>query len=211
MPGNIILLSGPISSGKSTLGLKLKDRCKARLFKTNELIQVLRPKVSDERKALQKAGENLDRQTKGAWVKEALARKDSSDEETIIVDSVRIKSQIDQIRSAFGARVIHIHLTASDEELGQRYAMRKSKIAELPCYEDVRNSRTERNVSRLDQYADIVVHTDMCTDEDVFIRAAARLNLYPRNTLQLVDVLIGGQFGSEGKGNSRLLRNGFEP
>lgn len=201
MPGNIILLSGPISSGKSTLGLILQNRCNARLFKTNELIREHYPKLPDEREAFQKAGERLDRRTKGAWVKESLARKDFSVVDTVIVDCVRIKNQINQIRSAFGARVFHIHLTASDEELERRYSQRKSKIAELPTYEQVRKSRTERNVSRLAQYADIVVLTDRCTKEDVFIRAAARLGLYPRDTHELVDVLVGGQYGSEGKGN----------
>ncbi len=35
----------------------------------------------------------------------------------------------------------------------------------------------------------------------VLVRATALLDLYPRNAERLVDVLIGGQYGSEGKGN----------
>jgi adenylosuccinate synthase len=35
----------------------------------------------------------------------------------------------------------------------------------------------------------------------VLVRATALLGLYPRATAPLVDVLIGGQYGSEGKGN----------
>jgi adenylosuccinate synthase len=35
----------------------------------------------------------------------------------------------------------------------------------------------------------------------VLVRATALLGLYSRNTTQLVDVLVGGQYGSEGKGN----------
>src|SRR5260370_194361 len=33
------------------------------------------------------------------------------------------------------------------------------------------------------------------------LRATALLDLYPRAVLQLVDVIVGGQYGSEGKGN----------
>ncbi len=49
--------------------------------------------------------------------------------------------------------------------------------------------------------ADIVVSPDRCGEEAVLVRAAALLNLYPRSNDASVDVLIGGQFGSEGKGN----------
>jgi adenylosuccinate synthase len=46
-----------------------------------------------------------------------------------------------------------------------------------------------------------VVNTDRCTPEGVYVRAIALLGLYPRSVDALVDVLVGGQFGSEGKGN----------
>jgi adenylosuccinate synthase len=49
--------------------------------------------------------------------------------------------------------------------------------------------------------ADVVVQTDLCDQEDVFVRAVAQLGLYPRAPFPLVDVLVGAQYGSEGKGN----------
>src|SRR5262249_17453261 len=47
----------------------------------------------------------------------------------------------------------------------------------------------------------IVVATERCTPDAVLVRATALLGLYPRRNTPLVDVLIGGQYGSEGKGN----------
>jgi adenylosuccinate synthase len=61
-------------------------------------------------------------------------------------------------------------------------------------------NRTEREIEKLASVADIVVATDKCSEEAVLVRATALLNLYPRSSEALVDVLIGGQYGSEGKG-----------
>ena len=48
--------------------------------------------------------------------------------------------------------------------------------------------------------ADIVIDTNRCTNEDVLVRAASHLGLYSSNSVGYVDVLVGGQYGSEGKG-----------
>jgi adenylosuccinate synthase len=119
----------------------------------------------------------------------------------ILVDAVRIPSQIEAFRIAFGSRVVHIHLTASEAELERRYKKRSGRISELGSYAELRQSETERNVDGLATIADVVIKTDRCTDRDVLIRAAARLGLYPRAVVPLVDILVGGQYGSEGKGH----------
>ena len=95
----------------------------------------------------------------------------------------------------------HIHLDASDKVLADRYAKRSNKTKEFERYEDVRRSKTEREVRKLADLADTVVATDRCTPEAVLVRAIALLGLYPRICTPLVDVLVGGQYGSEGKGN----------
>ena len=76
-----------------------------------------------------------------------------------------------------------------------------SKTKEFEHYGDVRRSRTEREVRKLADIADTVVATDRCTPEAVLVRAIALLGLYPCTATPLVDVLVGGQYGSEGKGN----------
>lgn len=118
-----------------------------------------------------------------------------------VVDSVRIPGQVKAIRDAYVTAVHHIHLDASDETLARRYAERDGKTKEFARYEDVRKSKTEREVRKLAALADTVVETDRCTPEAVLVRAVALLGLYPRIATPLVDVLVGGQYGSEGKGN----------
>ncbi|KRC08545.1 hypothetical protein ASE11_22505 [Hydrogenophaga sp. Root209] len=49
--------------------------------------------------------------------------------------------------------------------------------------------------------ADVVIDTERCRPQDVFERVRARLAPNPLTASACVDVLIGGQYGSEGKGN----------
>jgi adenylosuccinate synthase len=203
----IVVLSGPIGAGKSALAEKLTERYGARIIKTRDLIRTQLPRVREERGALQRAGEKLDRADGGAWVKNALVRYIEDNvggpaaSGFFVIDSVRIRGQVRAVRDAYGTAVHHIHLDASDDVLSERYANRGGKTKEFQRYEDVRRSKTEREVRQLANLADTVVATDTCTPEAVLIRSIALLGLYPRNSAPLVDVLVGGQYGSEGKGN----------
>jgi adenylosuccinate synthase len=203
----IVVLSGPICAGKSTLADNLSSRYGAKIIKTRDLIKQQLPNVKEERGALQRAGEKLDRADGGAWVKNALVRfieaiqGGATPIGLYVIDSVRIPGQLEAVRQAYGTAVHHIHLNAPDAELESRYSGRGAKTKEFASYNDVRRSRTERNVGALAQLADIVVATERCTADAVLVRATALLGFYPRRTTPLVDVLIGGQYGSEGKGN----------
>ena len=156
---------------------------------------------------MQRAGQRLDNKDGGAWVGEALQRAidtyatGQKPRSLYVVDSVRILGQIKAIRRAYGAEVHHIHLTATEEELRNRYEARSKEDDEAVAYDELKRNRTERHIEKLADVADIVFSTDRCSEEAVLVRATALLNLHPRSNDSLVDVLIGGQFGSEGKGN----------
>lgn len=203
MPSKIIVLSGPVASGKSTLTQRLVSRFGFRTIKTRELIRILKPEVPLERKPLQEAGETLDRETGGRWVSRALEELLASDDEdvSVVIDSARLKEQIDAIRSAYGPVVTHVHLTAPIQDLNQRYENRESPLGESPSYDVLRADRTEAKVESLQECADVVIDTRRNSGDDVFERVASRLRLYGWGMSQLVDVIVGGQYGSEGKGN----------
>jgi adenylosuccinate synthase len=208
----IILLSGPVVSGKSALAAALANPpFNVHLVKTRLLIAAL-TNAPLERRALQDAGDALDRSTNGAWVARELTRiiaaqhlaESANNPDTwLLVDSVRIPSQIEHIRKSFGLKVVHVHLTAPPEELQRRYEERiaaNREMAELDDYEDVKANSTEAKVHELGSLADLVINTVNNTKEDVVTRVAAQLGFYGRGFDRLVDVLIGGQYGSEGKG-----------
>ena len=206
-PLQIVVLSGAVASGKSTLANTLADRKRGVIIKTRDLILERLPRTKVERASLQRAGEKLDQADGGLWVQEALARlveKHQRQNDTcrfFVIDSVRIRGQIEGIRQAFPAFTHHIHLEAPNEELAQRFAARADVTDGNTTYDDVLKNKTERNIGDLSELADIVVNTARCSAEEVCIRASALLGTYYKSDERLVDVLVGGQYGSEGKGN----------
>ncbi len=201
----LVVLSGPVAAGKTELAQQLHDRYRAHVLRTSDLLREYVGARQADRRALQLAGQRLDRETGGRWVIDALIRRcaDVDDDTVVVVDSVRIQDQINAIRTAFGRRVVHLHLTASEETLSGRYEKRKAegRPGELASYKELRSNRTERLVPRLARDADIVIDTDRNSPDDILVRAATHLRLTGNRTDRLVDVLVGGQYGSEGKGN----------
>lgn len=186
---------------------QLDERYGAEVIKTRDLILETRPDTKSNRLALQRAGDMLDRQDGGEWVCNALAQmiykrsKRDTLSQLFVVDSVRIANQIKAIRSAFGPEVHHIHVTAEPDELRRRYDSRNMDGDQSTSYDQIKRNKTEKNIEDLAELADIVVATDRCSEDAVLVRATALLNLYPRRNTRLVDVIVGGQYGSEGKGN----------
>lgn len=203
MPSHLIALSGRISSGKTTLAELLEAKHGCVIFRTKDLIRELLPDTPYDRRALQEAGDLLDRRRSAEWIGTAVARKLQSlpADSPIVIDSIRIKAQIRTLRQAFGSRVIHVHLTAPSDELKARYAARRSTIREVGSYSDLSENLTERSVETLGAIADVVIDTRRCSREDVAVRVAAHLGYFGRSYDRTVDVVVGGCYGSEGKGH----------
>lgn len=208
----IVVLTGEICTGKSTLADKLEDAFAFKRCKTKEGLNFfankkLNGKVPD-RDFLQKYGKQLDTSGGGKWVLEYfqhLYQKEFDKSNLYLIDSARILKQIQHIRTAYSYFVFHIHLEASSETLEQRFYER-GEIKDLPIevqkgkYEKYKADPTEQQVNSLKEEADLIIDTDKCNEEDVFIRVASFFKLLPSTHNELVDVIVGGQFGSEGKG-----------
>jgi adenylosuccinate synthase len=214
MAFQIVLLSGRVASGKTTLWQQLTTRFpreNIHVLKTKNLVRELALKslgrdLPAERRAMQEFGDQLDRDTKGQWVRDGLSSlvnqfTSSEPSSVFIVDAVRVRPQIKAIREAYGFSVNHIHLKAPEEELAARYKHRVSDMQELRSFKDVAENPTEAAVDELEKSADVVIDTRACTPEDVLVKAATHLGLFAREYSRLVDVIVGGQFGSEGKGH----------
>jgi adenylosuccinate synthase len=208
----ILVLTGEICTGKSTLAGLLEERFNFKSCKTKEGLLELGEKQlngkSPERDFFQKYGEHLDTTGGGKWVLEyfqQLFEKEFSKHKYYVIDSARISQQIAHIREAYSYFVYHIHLEASAESLKQRFLKRGeiqalSESKQLEKYAKYKEDQTEKNVDKLRDEADLIINTDKSNSEDVFIRAASFFKLFPPTNNELVDVIVGGQFGSEGKG-----------
>jgi adenylosuccinate synthase len=203
LPTHIIILSGHVGAGKTTLAQLLVERFGAVHIKTHDLLSMLGPSVPQERRSLQVFGESLDKKTKGAWVRDGLKRLIAglSDDSLIVLDSARIPNQVEAIRAGYGRNVVHVHLTADYAVLTDRYRNRSApRLKELSSYTAVRKNKTEQQVEALAPIADVLIRTDRTTPADVLVRVASHVGLYGRENRQVVDVIIGGDYGSEGKG-----------
>jgi adenylosuccinate synthase len=204
MRPKIIVISGQIACGKSDLSHALHEKFGFPLVRTSELIKERLGKGNPNRKVLQSAGNRLDRETSFSWVADDLALKIRREriDETIILDGIRKKGQIEQLQRSFGHRhVRHVHLQASFEVRRDRFESRGHSTDGGIGFAEICNNLSEREVLKLKDVADIFVDTDRYTQVGIFNHVSSRLKLVSRTADQLVDVLVGGQLGSEGKGN----------
>lgn len=203
MTERIILLSGAVSSGKSTLSKSLAASEGALIFRTREVLQrKVPPELRPDRKALQTEGDRLDQETHHLWVLEEFkrwrARIDQS--KASVVDSVRTLGQVQSFREEFGSEIVHVHLTAPVNQLEERYSKRPQAGPKTYTFAEVRANSTEQGIEGLALVADLVVNTFRCTEADVLTRTNSHLGVRHSAGRGYVDVVVGGQYGSEGKG-----------
>ncbi len=204
----VVALSGSVASGKTTLAQALSERWNGRVVSTREELENLAASRSVKlltRRDFQEFGDLLDRESGGDWVARAAAGADLTAVRLLIIDAVRIQAQVAALREVFGRALVHVHLVTTDRgELARRYSSRRDAggpIVELASYDDLSANATEARIDDLGRHADVVLDTLRNTESDLLVRCEARLGMLPPLTDPLVDVLVGGQYGSEGKGN----------
>lgn len=157
----IVVLSGPIAVGKTVFSDELMRRYPCEKVSTRKYI--LRVKeVPGDRKALQDAGAELDRETGGAWVSDAATDTIlPPNKKYLLIDSARTLGQVEFLRERFGREnVHHIHLTAPRDVLVERFEKRPTHLREAPTYDKATADQTESEVNRLSDIADVVVATE---------------------------------------------------
>ena len=205
MPRQVVVVSGPVAGGKSRLARSLAARFEGARFSTRELLMPhLGKDESPTRHALQAIGARLDRETDAQWVANGLSRRIyEAERDLVIIDSARTSEQIKGLRKSFGRNVRHVHVHASEQTCAERYEERRGRaeVQEAASYGDVIADPTEAAVRSLASIADVSIDTDRDAPDDVVVRVAAHLGLLDRDHSPCADVVVGGAYGSEGKGN----------
>ena len=201
----LVVISGGLASGKSALANHLNNMFGCEVIQTSNLIRKLIPTVGLDRKSMQEAGNKLDRTTRQSWIADEVAKAIREDGELsvpVILEGVRKPRQMEAIQSAIGHRYVrHIHLHVDRETQRKRFNEANRKKDRSVTFERAIDDASERQIARLARRADAVIDTSRYTENDVYSHVSARLNLQSRSSDRLVDVVIGGQYGSEGKGN----------
>jgi adenylosuccinate synthase len=117
----VLVVSGPICAGKTTLSCLLHSRAGFKIVSARQVLSVLSREVADRRE-LQLFGRRLESETRGGWLARSIAEMSRGDAETpIVVDSARTKAQLDAIRRDLDGPVTHIHLTARESTRNSRF------------------------------------------------------------------------------------------
>lgn len=156
------------------------------------------------RKDAQIQGDKLDEDTQGRWVAAAIASRLRSPEmqgvEAVVVDSAKIDDQLTGLREAFES-VFHVHLHAPIEVLRDRFSSRDRDTDASISFDDALSHPTEAAVQELRGKADVLIDTSRLPPEDASVMVGSFLGMHGQFKSPVVDVLIGGQYGSEGKGH----------
>lgn len=199
----IVVISGKTCSGKSELASLLEKEfgftvvCDRRASENADWrLGMDQPAILDRRRESDETAheEWMLQETKAICAHE-------KDDRPLVVDHLDTLAQVLQFRQAFGANLVHVHLYASDATLQERYAKRIVGEANPLPYDEVNQLKEQEEIRALKEDADVRIYTERSDSNDTLVRVAARLHLYTPPEIRCVDVLIGGQYGSEGKGN----------
>ncbi|NRD49832.1 AAA family ATPase [Corallococcus exiguus] len=211
MAVTVVVVSGPIGAGKTTLAQGLARRFGALHLRSDDFLREHFPEGSyGWRRSRLHQGIAKDSETGGRWLADsvlAALHGHGFDAMTpsrrvpglAVVDAANSAEQLDGLRGNSSIHVVHVHLEVSEPE-------RASRGEEQPSLTSAQNSGpdtfakaqpqvAEGNVHALASVADLVVDRTTATSDAVLVRVASRLELYGRQGERLVDLIIPSPHG----------------
>jgi adenylosuccinate synthase len=206
MPG-FVLISGHLCTGKSGLAEALREEFGYLVIKSSDILKRIAAtnERSTDRISLQQLGDEMDAATDGKWLYDEVLRIADRTENSgiVVVDHIRTQEQLEHFRAS-GEIAIHVHLYVPDKDaLAARWIEREKLrgMTDVNTYPDADAVKDEEDIQHFKKDADVRIEASRSDTADTLVRVAARLGLYSPPDFRCVDVIVGGQYGSEGKGN----------
>lgn len=163
---SIVLFSGPIASGKTTVADELVGTHGFRRLKSSAYLRSICEQRGQaiSRTALQELGDRLDEETDYRWLIEDVARKQiaaTPNHPRWLIDSVRKEQQIAHFRAAFGSSIVHIHVWAPEEVLRKRFEQRLASALHhegITTYDEAISHPNEISARALSDVADVSIN-----------------------------------------------------
>ena len=129
MRQSLVLMSGPIAVGKSVIANVLIKHHGFVGIRSGTYLKGLATTQGKghSRAELQELGDDLDNKTDYAWLINDVvvsALGDAPKQDRWLLDSVRKKRQVEHFRALYGTAVLHVHFTAPEDILRERYEKR---------------------------------------------------------------------------------------
>lgn len=184
----LIILSGSLCTGKSTLSNNLAEHNDFVIFKSREVLKKIAPtefisKHSTVREGLINYALDLDRLTNGSWIADNLPYE-IIETGKVILDCIRLISQLEALLNKFNttANIYHIHLKSSDNILSQRFSVRdenkrKNIVNSENDFSEAREHIIEQQSAELESYADLVINTDYITKIQVYETVITKIGI----------------------------------
>lgn len=197
-----MVLTGHTCAGKTNLALGLERDYGYLRIKTSDVVRkhAAVRNYEPDRKFLQEFGDDLDREFGSKWIFNYVDGEVTNNPQCrkFVVDSIRTAKQLEFFRAHRETKIIHVHLFAGENHLRARF---DQKYGGDTGYNSADIIKRESDIKRFKEDADIRINVEGTYGSDTLVRVAAQLNLYPAPETKNVDVIVGGQFGSEGKGH----------
>lgn len=183
-PSSIVLLSGPIAVGKSSVASELVGAHGFHSIRTSQFLVALATSsgTGTSRSDLQELGDEFDRKTDFRWVIDRVAVpafRANPQVHRWLVDSVRKRAQVAHFRESFREGVLHVHFTAPECILEPRYESRRMQLqesgAEQPSYTAAIAHANEVAARELHAAADLVVDLSQVCARDAALVIVHRL------------------------------------
>ena len=155
----VLVLSGAVASGKTTLAKNLSELESAEHLSTSRLISAASGRELS-RSELQQLG-MAPGYRDGTWLVDAVSRLADRlpASSVLVVDAVRTLGQVQQLREAGSGRwcILHVHLTGEDRRLAARHHARSGEGART--WDEVMRAPAEAAASLLEPEADVLIDT----------------------------------------------------
>lgn len=169
----VVLLSGPIASGKTSLARNLSELLSFEIISTSEYLSNLFG--TKDRKTLQRLGKELGDATNGDWTYSLVSEKIrlESGNSRIVVDSVRTLNQIHRIKEGLGEGVACVYLYADPDVLEFRYNKREGGLS-VP-YAVAKFDPVEASIDLVKGESDVLIDSSECSQMTVFNELVSKL------------------------------------
>jgi len=180
----LLLLSGPIAVGKSAIARELVEVHSFQTIRSGAYLAELAARLGRQisRAALQQLGDTMDEQTDYRWLIDnvAVAAVEANPRhERWLLDSVRKRRQVDHFRARFPDSIFHVHLTAAEHVLRERYTRRLSAGAEYSgdtSYETAVAHPNELAAHSLIDIADVILDVSQPSPSELAATILMRSN-----------------------------------
>lgn len=167
----IIVFSGPICAGKSSLAKVAAPALGARIVSARQVL-LARGGETRTRRALQDFGAQVESDTSGMWLADSITRMSCHDDVILIVDAARTWHQLTGLRSIFND-VFHCHITASPLVREERFAEREDDGFENVSFTEASRDAIEHRIDDLRAGCDLSLDSTVSNVEALMLHLIA--------------------------------------